>query len=799
MNTRSVPDSGAPAAHADTERVQARDEYAVAVRRFFDSQGGLAHTRRGLESREPDPHSWRRLTQELGANRIHIPENLGGDGFGLPELAVLLAESGRVLYHSPLVSGALMATYLLLAMDRSPAGDALLAKLASGDARATVAIAEPGCEWDAQTVRMQAVERGGQLELDGEKIGVIDETAGTILVVARRQGTTGDQGLIVVEVERGAAGVCSYPANSLDLTRPVHSLRFQQVRGRVLGSGAASDAAAIGRAMDIARIGLAAEMVGAAQACLDAAVEYVKMRRQFGRAIGTFQAIKHRLADMLSELELARAMVDEAVSAAAAPAVIGSPSLAELASIAKVQAGHAFLQIALDGLHLHGAIGFTWEHNAHLFVRRAKASDVFLGTRRFHRQRIARAVAPQIAEEFRTHTSAGTWAQDSTDAFREQVRQWLALRRKPAHWSSALAIGVIQDIDTSAQLACIREWNKTKFDAGWAGIAWPVKYGGRGGTLAELLAWKMEIAGFDAPEGVWLAGESLVGPILLEHGTQAQRERHLARILRGETIWCQLFSETEAGSDLASLRTTARRTEQGWRIQGKKIWTSIARFSDYGLLLARTGSPDSRHKGITCFMLDLRTQGVDIQPIQQMNGHCSFAQVFLDDVLIPDENRVGEVGDGWRVANSTLTHERLELGLRRGVVMKRLWHLAALMQTERAQPPDPVHDDRLAGLHIRLECLGALGRSLIARALSGEDAGPLGSITKLVGAQLMNEAANLALDMQGPLGLLAGEDAPESGAWQTGFLSAPARRLGGGSDEIQRNVIAERFLKLPRE
>lgn len=772
------------------ERAQARAEFAVAVRRFFDTHANLAHTRAGLASRVPSPDTWRRLVNELSATRIHVPERCGGEGFGFEELAVLLAEGGRVLNHSPLVSSALMATQLLLELGESPEADALLTRLASGEVRATVAIAERGGEWGPQAVRMVAEERGGVIELTGEKIGVLDESAEIILVVARGAG----EKILVAEVARNAAGLEMLPADSLDLTRPVHSLRFERVQARPLHARDASAGEAVRRALDIACVGLAAEMTGAAEACLEMALEYVKTRRQFGRAIGGFQAVKHRLADMLSEVELARAIVAEAIVAAANR----TPDLPQLAAMAKVQAGQACLQVSLDALHLHGAIGFTWEHNAHLFVRRAKASDILLGTRRFHRRRLAAEVLPLVVQEYAEREKPAAALQGEAAGLRQEIRQWLASHCRPAHWSGAQVIGVIKDIDTAADLARVRDWNKTKFEAGWAGIIWPTRYGGRGGTLDDLLAWKLEAAHFDVPERVWLAGESLVGPILLEHGTEAQREFHLPRMLRADSVWCQLFSETEAGSDLASLRTTATRTDAGWRIQGKKIWTSIARFSDYGLLLARTGAPDSRHRGITCFLLDLSTKGVDIRPIRQMNGHQSFCEVFLDDVFIPDENRVGEPGEGWRIANSTLTHERLELGLRLGVSMKRLWHMGAT-QAGGAQALDPVYEDRLAGLHVRLESMGALGRSLIQRALSGTDVGPLASIVKLVGGQLMNEAASLALDMQGPQGLFAGEDAPESGVWQTGFLSAPARRLGGGTDEIQRNVIAERFLKLPRE
>jgi alkylation response protein AidB-like acyl-CoA dehydrogenase len=388
---------------------------------------------------------------------------------------------------------------------------------------------------------------------------------------------------------------------------------------------------------------------------------------------------------------------------------------------------------------------------------------------------------------------------EDREDFRSAARSWLAAHAEPARWETEMAIGLIKEVNSAAEVEQVRAWNKAKFDGGWAGITWPQRFGGRGLTLAEHMTWKHEVARYRTSEDGCIVGPSLVGPIILEYGTAEQQERFIAPILRGDHIWCQLFSEPEAGSDLAGLRSFARREGDEWVLSGEKIWSSAAQFADWGLLLARTDREAPKHRGITCFALNMGAPGIRIRPIEQMNGYRTFNQVWFDQVRIPDANRIGDAGGGWRVATGTLGTERLDLGLRQGVNVARLVRLAETAATDGVRAVDePSFRDRLVDVYVRAEALSALGRQAVEDALAGRPVGPQGPIAKLVGAGLMNEAANLALDMQGPHGVLIGDDAAESGVWQHGFLSSPARRLGGGADEIQRNVIAERFLGLPR-
>lgn len=372
-----------------------RQELAREVRRFLERHASLAHNRKripedllaGSSTGEVgyDEAVWQRLVDDFDAPGIQVPERFGGQGYGFAELAVLLVESGRVLLPSPLLSSAVLATTLLLELADETGRDELLAQLATGERTATLALVEPGSGWNPGSVTMLAEPDGADVLLSGEKIVVLDGQADVVLAAARRPGTSGETGLLVVAVPQGQDGLEVRGTASLDPTRPLHALRFKSVRGRPLGHPTGSAADALRTALTLATVALAAEMVGGARRSVEVAVDYAKTRAQFGRLIGSFQAIKHRCADMLAEVELADAIVSEAASAAAADAT----GARGLASMAKLQASRAYLYAALEGLHVHGGIGFTWEHDAQLFVRRAKASDVLFGNQQFHRRVVA--------------------------------------------------------------------------------------------------------------------------------------------------------------------------------------------------------------------------------------------------------------------------------------------------------------------------------------------------------------------------------------------------------------------------
>jgi len=340
-----------------------------------------------------------------------------------------------------------------------------------------------------------------------------------------------------------------------------------------------------------------------------------------------------------------------------------------------------------------------------------------------------------------------------------------------------------------------QEWQRKLYDAGWAGISWPEAHGGRGGTVGEARIFAREQAHFEVDTGVFAVGIAMVGPTLMTHGTPAQQERYLRPLLRGDEVWCQLFSEPGAGSDLAGLRTRAERDGDEWVVNGQKVWSSGAHHSDLGILLARTDPDASKHRGITYFVLDMHSPGVEIRPLRQINGVAHFNEVFLTDVRIPHTNVVGEVDGGWTVAHTTLANERNLIGGGTAVGFRDFLRLAE----GEGRVGDPVLRQRLAAAYMRFEVIKYLGLRAQAAARRGGAPGPESSVLKLAVSRHVALNGDLALVLEGPAGALLHDDAPHGGFWQQQFLGQWGVRIGGGTDQVQRNVIGERVLGLPAE
>jgi alkylation response protein AidB-like acyl-CoA dehydrogenase len=332
-------------------------------------------------------------------------------------------------------------------------------------------------------------------------------------------------------------------------------------------------------------------------------------------------------------------------------------------------------------------------------------------------------------------------------------------------------------------------------DEGWAGIAWPKEYGGRGGTPAQARIFAREQARFDVDAGAFAVGIGMVGPTLIAHGTEAQKQRYLPALLRGDEVWCQLFSEPGAGSDLAGLRTRAVRDGDEWVVDGQKVWSSGAHHSELGILLARTDFDAPKHQGITYFVLDMRSRGIEVRPLRQINGVAHFNEVFLTDVRIPHENVVGEVNGGWGVAQTTLGAERVLIGSGGAVGFRDLARLAS----EQQRTGDPVLRQRLADAYIRFEIVKYLGRRAQAARRNGAAVGAEASVLKLAVSQNVALNGDLALALEGATAMLLHGDAPYGGFWQQQFLNQWGTRIGGGTEQVQRNVIGERVLGLPPE
>ncbi len=339
-----------------------------------------------------------------------------------------------------------------------------------------------------------------------------------------------------------------------------------------------------------------------------------------------------------------------------------------------------------------------------------------------------------------------------------------------------------------------KHWQGVLAEHGWAGITWPVEYGGRGGTGVQASIFAQEQNRFGVSNGIFAVGIGMAGPTIIAHGTDAQRERFLPALLRGEEVWCQLFSEPGAGSDLAGLSTRALRDGDEWVVNGQKVWTSGAVSSDLGILLARTDPDQPKHRGITYFLCDMDDPGFDIRPIRQMNGQAHFSEVFLTDVRVPHERVLAEPNAGWGVAMTTLANERLLIGEGgRGLGFDELSDLA----TRCGRSADPVVRQGLAAAYSRTEILRYLGMRVRTATARGETPGAEANVMKLFTASHLKRMGELALAIEGAAGMLIGHDAPVDAAWQQSFLSAPSIRIAGGSDEVQRNIIGERVLGLP--
>jgi alkylation response protein AidB-like acyl-CoA dehydrogenase len=385
-------------------------------------------------------------------------------------------------------------------------------------------------------------------------------------------------------------------------------------------------------------------------------------------------------------------------------------------------------------------------------------------------------------------------------AFRAEARAWLEANAEPID-PNAPPPNRGEALDPES-VAAAQAWQKKKADAGWACITWPKEYGGRNATPMENTIWNEEQSKFQLPADVFSIGIGMCGPTILAHGTPEQKARWIPKMLSGEEIWCQLFSEPSAGSDLAGLRTTAVKDGDEWVVNGQKIWTSGAQICEWGILVVRTDPTVVKHAGLSYFVVNMRSPGIEIRPITQINGGQGFNEVFFTDVRIPDDQRISEVGNGWTVALTTLMNERQSIGSGMGIgALEELVDFARSIEIDGA----PAIEDRQVREQIADYVVKARGlkntslRTLTALS-QGRPPGPEASMGKLVGAALQQEAASFAMELAGASGaLLDPEAAPAAAAWQERYLSLPGLRIAGGTDEVLRNIIAERVMGLPAD
>lgn len=717
-------------------------------------QRELAEAVRGWIARAVPPEEVRKLLDSPGEGRppywdglaaqgllgVHLPEVYGGGGGDLLDLAVVVEEAARAALPGPYVPS-LIASLVLVRAGVDEA-DELVRALVSGERVAAVA-------FGAGSLTAVSCEGGGYL-LDGIAPPVLSGADADLLILTASDSASGPVWLAV-----DAADLVVRAHESADPTRATAEVRADGVRvpaERVLPVEAVDSALV----RDLAAVVLAADACGTAAWALHTASEYAKVREQFGQPIGRFQGVKHLCADMLVRVERARALTWDAARAVQEP-----DDVRELvAALAAADALDAAYSCAKDCIQVLGGIGFTWEHDAHLYLRRAVVARQLLGTGDAYRLRAVRLAEGGVRRELRLDLPEGA------AAYRAQARE------------------VVERVRGLEPAAVRRELAPT----GYAAPHLPAPYGLGAGPVQQL-AVQEELAA----AGVRLSDLGIatwVVPSLIAYGTREQQERYLLPTLCGDMLWCQLFSEPGAGSDLASLRTRAERMDdERWRINGQKVWTSSARWADYGILLARTNPEAPKHKGLTYFVVDMKnTEGIDVRPLKEITGESLFNEVYFDDALLPADAVVGSVDDGWKVARNTLGNERVHMAdqLTFGTGIEALL----------AGDLDEAVRVRLGTLLAEAHALACIGLRTTMQQVSGLEPGAGASIRKLVQTLHQQKTAELALELLGPQGALcegAGERAVHS------FLLSRCLTIAGGTTQVQLNVVAERILGLPRD
>lgn len=663
----------------------------------------------------------------LGWLGLHVPEAHGGSGYGLEELVVVVEQLGRAMAPGPFVPTVIAAA--VLASTGGLVADELLPGLADGSVTAGIGL-------------------GGTVTVTG---GTASGDAGNVLGGGLADVVLVPAGDGVVVVRAGEGMAVEVPAN-MDPTRRTARVRLDDAPAHVL-AGARRDL------VDLARVVLAAEATGMARECTEAAAAYARERVQFGRPIATFQAVKHHCANMAVATELATSAVWDAARAAAT----GGDQLTYAAAVAATVAAPAADLCANLTTQVHGGIAITWEHDAHLFMRRATVLQGYL--------------EPERA------------ARELTELTRRGVQREKAVELPPEAESVRAEVRAFVE---RVEALPAEEQRRALVDAGYAVPHWPKPWGREAGAVEQLVI-EQEFAA----AGIRRPAYSITGWVILtlvQHATEDQVARWVRPALDQEVIWCQLFSEPEAGSDAAGIKTRGTRVEGGWLVNGQKVWTSGAHVAGLGFATVRTNPDAPKHEGITTMVIDMHADGVEVRPLKMTTGGSEFNEVFFTDVFVPDDDVVGPVDGGWTVARATLGNESVSIGGGDGGM--------SLPGSALIEPFD-AHPDRLAGGAGRIgryiaqhAAMGLLNLRSAHRAVAGGEPGPEGAITKLVLSELGHEAAAILTELHGP-------DAAywEGPAAMSNFLVLMHRGLSiaGGTSEIKRNQIGERILGLPRD
>ncbi|TCN58434.1 alkylation response protein AidB-like acyl-CoA dehydrogenase [Rhodococcus sp. SMB37] len=687
---------------------------------------------------EARPTYWASLV-ELGVLGLHLPEEFGGAGCGLLETAIVVEELGRAM-----VPGPFLPTVVVSAVLHRGGRTDRLAGLADGSLFGGLSL-QPG--------DLKIVRDGDDVALSGTSSHVLGGQVADVFLLAADD----DGRLVFVVVDRDRLDVTDLP--SYDVVRRNAEV---SVDGLVLAEG---DVLTLDpqRVVDIAVTLFAAETAGLADWATTTAADYARVRRQFGRVIGQFQGVKHTVARMLSLTEQSRVTAWDAARALGEDISEKEASLA--VAVAAATALEAGFQVTRTCIQVLGGIGYTWEHDAHLYMRRAQSLRILSGSTASWKRRVAALTLDGVRRVLSIDLPA------EAEQIRADVRAELD------------AAKALEGAEQKAYLA----------EKGYTTPHLPAPWGKTADAVTQLVIAEelrtAELTPHDMIIGNWVV------PTLIAHGNEEQLARFLPGSLRGDITWCQLFSEPGAGSDLASLSTKAVKVDGGWKLNGQKVWTSMARVADWGICLARTEADAPKHKGLSYFLIDIRnTKGLDIRPLREITGEALFNEVFFDDVFVPDECLVGEPGDGWKLARTTLANERVSLS-----VDSSLGSGGEALLTLASTIPGGLDDEQLTVLGKVLcdaQSGGLMGLRTTLRSLTGAQPGAESSIAKLVGVEHIQQVWEVAMDWAGPSSLLGEQD-----RWSNTqmFLNSQNLSIAGGTTNVQLNIIGERILGLPRD
>ncbi|GAB3218728.1 acyl-CoA dehydrogenase [Mycolicibacterium hippocampi] len=685
-----------------------------------------------------DPGAWRApysALAQLGIFGVALPEEHGGADGTVADLCAMVDEAAAAMVPGPVATTALAT----LVLDGAHAG--LLEALACGERTAGVAL----------TAELSYA--GGRVSGTAPHVlGAGEDAAGGVLLLP-----AGERWLLV---DAGADGVTVEPLKATDFSRPLARV--------VLDDAVAEELEVSGqRVVDLAATVLAAEAAGLARWLLETATDYAKVREQFGKPIGSFQAIKHMCAEMLLRSEQASVAAADAARAAGEDDGAGENDAAgendEQLSIAAALAASVGIEAAKanakDCIQVLGGIGITWEHDAHLYLRRAYGIAQFLGGRSRWLRRVAALTQQGVRRELHIDLA-------SVSDLRPEI---------------ASAVAEVVAVTEEKRQVVLAE-------TGLLAPHWPRPYGRAAGPAEQLLIdQELAAAGIVRPDlviGWWAV------PTILEHGSPEQVEQFVPATLRGDLQWCQLFSEPGAGSDLAALRTKAVRADSGWKLTGQKVWTSAAQTAHWGVCLARTNPDAPKHKGITYFLVDMKSPGIVIRPLREITGDELFNEVFFDDVFVPDEMVVGEVDNGWRLARTTLANERVAMaqGTALGNPMEELLRV---VREDPALEADGAQQDRLGALLVTAQMGSLLDQRIAQLAVGGGDPGPQASARKLIGVRYRQALAEFRMDLADGAGAVENSQVHD-------FLNTRCLTIAGGTEQILLTMAGERLLGLPR-